>query len=141
MHRHKVILSRLRTEEIKQYSGACNLHLIPKLKNQQYYVEQVELDGDQPKQYLRAYFYYKNCPWKSKPESWPGFYAKFGYKSYPLESITEYAINQIGESLGLLMNETRLVMVNGQVRFLSEDFIKLGTEKLIHGVEILHEYF
>lgn len=42
--------------------------------------------------------------------------------------------------LGFNMNLTRLVQVNGQVRFLSQDFLPKG-RKLIHGVEILAEYF
>lgn len=39
------------------------------------------------------------------------------------------------------MNETKLVTANKQIRFLSKDFIARGKKKLIHGVEILHEYF
>lgn len=39
------------------------------------------------------------------------------------------------------MNETKLVTAEGQIRFLSKDFINQGKKKLIHGVQILHEYF
>ena len=38
------------------------------------------------------------------------------------------------------MNQVRLVIINGQVRFLSQDFLMPG-QKLVHGVEILAEYF
>ena len=100
----------------------------------------VTLDGDAPKQYIKAYFYFKNCPRKSNPKSWDGYYAKFGSKSYPHESVVEFAINKIGEALGLKMNETKLVVANGQIRFLSKDFIRPG-KRLIHGTEILAEYF
>lgn len=131
---------KLRNETFKQLSGSINLNKVDHLKERNYKVIPVTLDGDAPKQYIKAYFYFKNCPRKSNPNSWEGYYAKFGSKSYPHESIVEFAINQIGEALGLKMNETRLVYANGQVRFLSKDFIKKG-KRLIHGTEILAEYF
>jgi hypothetical protein len=131
---------KLRKEAYKQYSGHVQLGKIPYLKNSHYRILDVTPDGDAPKQYIRAYFYYKNCPKKVNPNNWDGYYAKFGSKSYPHESIIEYLINQLGDALGLKMNETRLVMANGQVRFLSKDFIKRG-QRLIHGTEILAEYF
>lgn len=130
----------LRKEKYKQFSGSVNLGKIEPLKEGNYYAIDVTLDGDAPKQYIKAYFYYKNCPRKSKPKLWNGYYAKFGSKSYPHESIVEYVINQIGEAIGIKMNETKLVQANGQIRFLSKDFIK-GGKRLIHGTEILAEYF
>jgi len=140
MRKH-IIQSKLRKENSKEFSGFINIQSIPHLKNSNYYVVDVPLDGDAPKQYIKAYFYYQGCPRKSNPAMWDGYYAKFGGKSYPHESIVEFGINQIGESIGLKMNETRLVTANGQIRFLSKDFIKRGKKNLIHGVEILHEYF
>lgn len=131
----------MRIENSIQYSGRINVQSISHLKNNHYYVVDVPLDGDAPKQYIKAYFYYEDCPWKNKPNTWDGYFAKFGGKSYPHESITEYGINKIGEALGLKMNQTHLVTANKQIRFLSKDFIKRGQKKLIHGVEILHEYF
>lgn len=110
------------------------------LKERHYFPIDILLDGDQPKEYIKAYFYYKNCPRASKPWNWDGYFAKFGGKSYPHESITEYLINKIGNWLGLPMNETRLIIANGQIRFLSKDFIGEG-QKLVHGIEILAEYF
>ena len=137
----EILKSKLRIEESIQHSGYVDVSSIPHLKNCNYYVVDVPLDGDAPKQYIKAYFYSLLCPRKSRPRSWHGFYAKFGGKSYPHESITEFGINQIGEALGLKMNETCLVTANKQIRFLSKDFIRKGKRKLIHGVEILHEYF
>ena len=130
----------LRKEVYKQYSGRVALGKIAHLRESDYIVLPVTPDGDAPKQYIRAYFYYKNCPRRTSPGTWDGYYAKFGLKSYPHESIVEFAINQIGEALGLVMNETRLVIANRQVRFLSKDFITKG-KRLIHGTEILAEYF
>lgn len=136
-----IVNSKLREESSVQNSGYINLQLFPHLKKQNYYIVDIPLDGDAPKQYIKSYFYHKKGAWKSKPGTWSGYYAKFGGKSYPHESIIEYGINQIGESLELNINETKLILVNGQIRFLSKDFIKRGETKLIHGVEILHEYF
>ena len=130
----------LRKEAFVQFSGYLNRKMVSLLKECDYYIVDIPLDGEAPKQYIKAYFYYKNCPKKSKPVQWHGFFAKFGRKSYPHESVTEYLINKIGEYLGLKMNETRLVVANGQVRFLSKDFIQPG-KRLIHGIEILAEYF
>ena len=42
--------------------------------------------------------------------------------------------------MGLNMNRTQLAFVNGQIRFLSENFLSKNN-KLIHGIEILAEYF
>ncbi len=123
-----------------QISGKVNLKAIPHLKKRHYYIVDIPLDGDAPKQYIKAYFHYKNCPKVGKPSMWDGFFAKSGGKSYPHESVTEFLINKIGEFLGLNMNETRLVIANQQIRFLSKDFIK-PDKKLIHGIEILAEYY
>lgn len=141
MHPKNIELSNMRIEEYIQYSGDFKFNKIPLLKKAHYYVIPISLDGDAPKEYVKAYFYGKNCPRKNKPKSWPGYYVKFGSKSYPHESLTEFCINKIGDALGLKMNETCLAVINGQIRFLSKDFIIPGKKKLIHGVEILHEYF
>jgi len=141
MHISKRLFSKLRIEKSKQDSGSINLSAIPTLKKKNYYIVDIPLDGDAPKQYIKAYFYYKKCPRLRNVKYWNGYYAKFGGKSYPHESVTEYTINMVGEALGLKMNETRLVVANNQIRFLSKDFITRGRKKLIHGVELLHEYF
>jgi hypothetical protein len=135
------ILSKaLRLEKSKQISGEIHLSHFKTLKESHYYPVDIALDGDAPKQYIKAYFYFKKCPRISTPKRWDGYFVKFGGKSYPHESITEYIINQIGDSLGLIMNETKLMVINKQLRFLSKDFLKSG-EKLVHGVELLSEYF
>jgi len=141
MKKEDIINSKLRIESSIQNAGYVKIQSIPHLKNRNYYVVNIPLDGDAPKQYIKAYFYYENCPRKKKYKTWDGYFAKFGGKSYPHESITEYGINKIGEALGLKMNETKLITANNQIRFLSKDFIQRGKKKLIHGVEILHEYF
>ncbi|MEM1217807.1 MAG: HipA domain-containing protein, partial [Bacteroidota bacterium] len=138
----KFFAQKLETYGSTQKSGKVNQRFIPKLKEDHYFIVNIPLDGDAPKQYIKAYFYFKNCPRKSKPNSWPGYFAKSGGKSYPHESVIEYTINKIGEYLGLNMNETKLVMANGQIRFLSKDFIDQSKkQRLIHGIDILAEYF
>lgn len=131
---------RLVKYESAQFSGKIYMKHIPQLKEKHYYILPIPLDGEAPKQYIKAYFYYENCPRASKPSTWDGYFAKSGKKSYPHESVMEFVINKIGEYLGMKMNETRLVIANEQVRFLSKDFIEKG-KRLIHGIEILVEYF
>ena len=48
-------------------------------------------------------------------------------------------INRIGQTMGLKMNEIRLVIAKGQIRFLSKYFLKKD-ERLIHGAEICGEH-
>jgi len=137
---NSIFKQKLRLEKSTQYSGEILFSGFPILKESNYWIVDVPLDGDAPKQYIKAYFYYKNCPRRNSYKYWDGYYAKFGGKSYPHESVTEYAINQIGVGLGLNMNDTKLVVINKQLRFLSKDFLKRN-ERLIHGIEILAEFF
>ena len=120
----KAFKGKLRRESFIQTAGYANLNKVNKLKESDYFIQDIPLDGEAPKQYIKAYYYYKNCPRRCSPKNWHGFFAKFGSKSYPHESIIEFIINQIGESLGLNMNKTQLVLANGQVRFLSQNFLK-----------------
>lgn len=137
---NKIFTEKLKVEKSKLNSGYVNISLISHLKESNYYIIPISLDGEAPKQYIKGYFYYKNCPKKEKSKSWHGFFAKYGGKSYPHESVLEFTINKIGEYLDLNINSTRLVIVNNQIRFLSQDFIKKN-KKLIHGIEIITEYF
>lgn len=67
--------SKLRKEKYKQKSSNLPCSKIPILKEENYYVKEIPLDGEAPKEYICAYFYYKNCPRKSDPTKWNGFYA------------------------------------------------------------------
>ena len=132
--------TKLRQERSNQYSGKVNIRAVRVLKHHHFYVVPRFLDGDQPKEYIRAYFHERGRRQAGRPRCWPGYFAKFGGKSYPHESVIEFLINQVGIALGLNMNEVELVMVNGHLRFLSKDFVGRG-QKLVHGIEILAEYF
>jgi HipA-like C-terminal domain len=113
---------------------------IPLLKEKHYYVQMKSLIGDAPKEFITAYFYEEDSTVrKLHIKSWHSFIAKTGEKWYPHESVTEFMINRIGEELGLLMNEIKLVRANSQIRFLSKYFLKKN-EKLVHGAEICGEY-
>jgi HipA-like C-terminal domain len=113
---------------------------IPLLKEKNYVVKQHHLDGDAPKQFIKAYFYEEDSRVrKASSGSWTSYIAKTAAKWYPHESVIEYMINRIGQVLGLHMNEIRLVRANGQIRFLSKYFLN-ENEKLIHGAEICGEH-
>jgi hypothetical protein len=131
----------LRFEKSINCSGTLlKENLIPILKESDYIVKNYKLDGDAPKQFIKAYFYEKGTVVrKASPNSWPPFIAKTAEKWYPHESVIEYMINRIGQVLGVHMNEIRLVKAKGQIRFLSRYFLNKN-EKLIHGAEICGEH-
>lgn len=110
------------------------------LKENNYIVKNYDLDGDAPKQFIKAYFYEKgSIVKKTSSNSWHSYIAKTAEKWYPHESVIEFMINRIGQTLGLKMNEIKLVKANGQIRFLSRYFLNKN-EKLIHGAEICGEH-
>lgn len=133
--------NELRIEKSINSSGRLrNLHSIPLLKKDEYFVKEVVLDGDAPKQFIKAYFYRPDSGVRRKSrKSWESFIAKTAEKWYPIESITEFMINRIGQVMGLEMNEVRLVIANTQIRFLSKYFLN-GNERLVHGAEICGEH-
>jgi len=131
----------LAEETIENHSGfnrnwqAC----LPFLKRELFYKKKVNVGGDAPKSFIQAYFY-GEC--KKKPRrNWTAYIAKVGHKWYPMESVTEYLLNQIGEVLGLDMAKSRLVLANRQIRFLSKYFLdhKLD-EQLTHGAQVYSAY-
>lgn len=99
-----------------------------------------DLDGDAPKQFIKAYFFKEDSGVKkANPNSWFSYIAKTAEKWYPHESVIEFMINRIGQVLGIRMNEICLVKANGQIRFLSKYFLNKN-ENLIHGAEICGEH-
>jgi hypothetical protein len=77
---------------------------------------------------------------KSNPRSWPLYIAKTGHKWYPIESITEFLLNQLGCIMKLKMADSRLVYAGNQLRFLSKYFLKSKSQELVHGAEIFVGY-
>lgn len=110
------------------------------LKKQDYEVLPDLLDGDAPKQFIKAYIYEQDGHVrKHKKETWHKFIAKTAEKWYPHESVIEFMLNKIGEVMGVEMNQSYLVIANGQIRFLSQYFLNKD-ERLTHGAEICGEH-
>jgi hypothetical protein len=102
-----------------------------------FYKIDFSVSGDAPKDFIAVYVYGR-CR-KAQMSGWPTYIAKVGHKFYPNESITEHLLTRIGELLGLRMAASRLMWVRGQLRFLSEYFLK-PDESLLHGAEIFAGY-
>jgi len=128
---------KLRIESSLNCSGELlNASKISLLKEDYYIVKNYDLDGDAPKQFIKAYFFEeKSGVKKISSNSWFSYIAKTAEKWYPHESVIEFMINRFGQVLGLRMNEIRLVKANTQFRFLSKYFLNKN-ENLIHGAEI-----
>jgi hypothetical protein len=93
----------------------------------------VAVAGAAPKDFLRVYQYGRGR--KAHPSTWPAYIAKVGQKHYPNQSVTEHLLTRIGQTLGLTIANSCLMWVQGQLRFLSEYFLR-EDESLIHGAEI-----
>ena len=96
-------------------------------------VPDISVGGDAPKAILKVYEY--TAGKKSNPKNWPIYIAKTGHKWYPSESITEHLLTLLGKSFQLKMADSRLCVINGQLRFLSRYFLK-KEQRLVHGAEI-----
>lgn len=111
--------------------------LIPSLKN--YTLEKVEflsVPGEAPKDFITAKEY---TPGRiSHQES---YIAKVGAKSYPHESIIEQFITRIGQTYGLNIADSKLRLIDGQVRFMSKYFLKRNSQQLTHGAELFEIIF
>lgn len=132
----------LKEEQIENYSGVylALQGCIPPLRKGYWQELNFYPGGDAPKSFIAFYEYEADSNIrKSKPHTWPRYIAKVGHKWYPLESINEYLFNQIGETLGLNMASSRLIMAGNQVRFLSKYFLN-EFESLEHGAQIFAGY-
>ncbi|WP_139352687.1 HipA domain-containing protein [Algoriphagus sp. A40] len=133
--------NQLRKEQSISCSGLLlNEKKIPFLSPKDYFVENIPLDGDAPKQFIRVYEFFKESGIRRKnPKTWIPYIAKTAEKWYPHESVIEYMINRIGQELNLTLNDVAIFKINGQIRFLSKYFLKKN-ETLVHGAEICGEY-
>lgn len=107
---------KLRNERSLHSSGKLlKENAIPVLKEREYIVKNYDLDGDAPTQFIMAYFDIPDSGiHRSSTKSWILFIAKTAEKWYPHESVIEYMINRIGQSMGLRMNKIELVKANGE---------------------------
>lgn len=100
-----------------------------------------DLDGDQPKDLIRLYYFQRGC--RQRDYHWPKYIAKASSKWYPSEPITERIINRIGELIGLNMAESKLLFMPivgselYQLRFLSKFFLLSRKTLLVHGAQII----
>jgi hypothetical protein len=90
--------------------------------------------GDAPKDFSTDSNYRPGH--RSKRERKESFIAKVGSKFYPNESITEQLITRIGQAYNLTIADSKLRMLDGQVRFMSKYFLRQGLDQLTHGAEI-----
>lgn len=130
-----------RNDIIKNYSGGIGINKIhgsiKTLRKCHYQVLDSVVGGDAPKDFIRVCEYKGNK--RNRKKVCHNYIAKVGHKWYPLESISEYLLNQIGEVLGLNMANSQLRIGHGQLRFLSKYFLR-PNENLIHGAQIYSAY-
>ena len=125
---------------IKYYSDyqlAWNI-LIPRLR--EYSIQSVDflsMTGDAPKDFITDSEYRPGH--RTRQQRSESYIAKVGSKFYPNESITEQLITEIGKSYGLRVADSKLRVVDRQVRFMSKYFLNRKVEQLTHGAEI-YEY-
>lgn len=90
--------------------------------------------GDAPKDFTTDSEYRKG--YRSRRDRQERFIAKVGSKYYPNESITEHLITRIGQHFSVNIANSKLRLIDGQVRFMSKYFLRMHTEQLTHGAEI-----
>ena len=124
-------MNKLSTVPILNYSG-FEPDGVPTIGEGSYRVrDDMNISGDAPKDFIEVY--------DDVRAEWVSYVAKVGHKWYPNESITEYLLNRIGETLGFRVAASRLVRIRNQIRFLSKYFLD-GDQQLVHGAELYAEY-
>lgn len=123
----------------QNYNGPIkNWSEIPEIKTRNLIVHDTKLSGDAPKRVISYYNYQGPSPIrKINKNSWPVYVAKTAEKWHPIEGLTEYLINIIGQRLGLVINEVDLLKHKQTIWFLSRYFLsRKNKEALLHGTEI-----
>lgn len=137
-------IEKLPRSGIENYSynrEKCHVGLPVRKVRDCVWLKDITLTGDAPKGFVRLYEYHKDGRVRrNNPNTWPLYIAKTGHKWYPIESITEHLLNRLGEVFGIRMAESKLGIINGQLRFLSRYFLDIKKETLIHGAEIFAGY-
>ena len=132
-------MHRLKAVPVINHSGfeVKTQKIIPPLKPAHHLVLEKSVAGDAPKDFIKVYEYGEGR--KRSPENWPAYIAKVGHKWYPVESITEHLLTRVGQCFGLNMAESRLMRIDGQIRFLSRYFLRQD-ESLVHGAQVFAGY-
>jgi HipA-like C-terminal domain len=89
--------------------------------------------GDAPKDFITDSEYRPGH--RSRQQRTESYIAKVGAKYYPNESITEHFITRIGQCFDMNIADSKLRLIDGQVRFMSKYFLR-GETLLTHGAEI-----
>lgn len=135
---------RIPVHRIENFTNAKTLkvHNVPTIKRRNYFVDDSRtIDGDAPKKFIGVYDHKLiGRKHRANNNNWIRYIAKTGHKWYPVESITELLLNDLGSVFGLDMAESRIAMVGGQLRFLSRCFLNFSKEELVHGADILAGY-
>ena len=137
MHKRK----HIKALPVIDHSGFMPKHgCIPFAKKHHYFiVTGISITGDAPKDFIRYYQYGEG--FKINPKTWPLYLAKHGHKHYPMEAITEYLLNRIGEVFGFNMAKSGLAWFGGQIRFLSKYFLSKPYEQVLdHGADLYAGY-
>jgi hypothetical protein len=140
LSRGKILNTRQKTIKSDKYADYQLKwqNLIPKLESRNIVkwqkVEFLSVMGDAPKDFVTD----KEDRIAARKKSFPfsSYIAKVGSKFYPVESVVEQLITVIGECYGINIANSKLRIVEGQVRFMSKYFLRKN-EQLTHGAEIL----
>lgn len=134
-------MKQLKRTDIEKHSGfRPNLMgLVEPIREKYYVLEDVVVTGNAPKDFIRIYEYGEAR--KDNPSMWPAYIAKVGHKWYPNESITEQLMTRIGQTVGIRVADSKLMLAKGQLRFLSRYFLEGKDEQLVHGSEIFSAHF
>lgn len=100
-------------------------------------VDFLSMAGDAPKDFITDGEHRPGH--RSRRQRSESYIAKVGSKFYPNESITEQLITEIGKIYRLKIADSKLRVVDRQVRFMSKYFLNRKIEQLTHGAEI-YEY-
>ena len=124
-------MDHLDTYPVKKYSG-FGLRLKKLAATRVKNVKVLSDNGpaeDQPRDLITGYIYEKG-----RPKAIRNYVAKVGNEWYPGESITEHLISQFGVHCNFKMSRSKLVFIDGQLRFLRENPRKKQTrQRLIEG--------
>ncbi len=131
-------MGKLAIKKIENKSGfKLNQGAIRFVKTHQYHILPESVGGDAPKDVIRLYTYGEAK--KIHSAKWKKYIAKVGHKWYPAESITEHLITFIGKNFNLNIANSKLIIADGYLRFLSEHFHS-EEQGLWHGAEILSRH-
>lgn len=144
MSHNKIIKEKLPRSGVDNYSherGISKQGLSVVKSRDCIWINDVTLTGDAPKGFVRLYEFERDGKVRrNNPATWPLYIAKTGHKWYPVESITEHLLNRLGVVFGIKMADSKIAIINGQLRFLSRYFLNPARETLVHGAEIFAGY-